>query len=408
MLELSKIIGIILIVSVAGDDDTWNNNSSCETSFIRINISYSGNPDDINNEVWCPIFNEPCYRHLDDTFGYWIEGVMHNIIGFTGILMNIMFCYVLSRKPLRNLFNSLLIALAIFDSLFLSLTIIDLFRTQFELTTQVHIFLFPKILHPFIGMTFKASIFMVVAISMERYIAVTRPISLHLEMKDNKGAQVKRFLKYLLPVIVFSIMIDIPKFFEAYSQYNDETKRLDIQVADLRISPGYIIYYNGITKLIVTVIIPFAMIMYLNASTYRIIYHRQKNQTAMSQTNKNTRELSITENGNQVALRTHLAPKQRKQASEERLYLIFMTISLLFLFCHSPRFILDFYEAVFAKELVACMNTGYFGIPLWALQLAQISNVLLAINSSVNSAIYCLFSSKYREEAKKSLRCFTT
>ena len=130
MPELSKIIGIILIVSVAGDNETWNN-SSCETSFMRINISYSGNPDDINNEVLCPIFNEPCNRHLEDIIGFWIEGVMHNIIGFTGILMNIVFCCVLSRKQLRNVFNSLLIALAIFDSFFLIFRIIDTFRTQF-------------------------------------------------------------------------------------------------------------------------------------------------------------------------------------------------------------------------------------------------------------------------------------
>ena len=413
MLELSKIIGIILIVSVAGDDETWNNNSSCETSFIRINISYSGNPDDINNEVWCPIFNEPCYRHLDDTFGFWIEGVMHNIIGFTGIIMNIVFCCVLSRKQLRNVFNSLLIALAIFDSLFLMLRIIDTFRTQFELTTQVHIFLFPKILHPFGAVTLLVSIFMIIAISMERYIAVTRPISLHVEMSYNKGAQVKRFLKYLIPVILFSLIIEIPTFFEVEGKQNDETKRLEILITELRLHPDYMIYYVGVTKLIVTVIIPFLTIMYLNVSTYLIIHQRQKNQMVLNQTNENTLEMEtvdtdLTESYNNASRQTHLAPKPSKRTLEERLYLLFMTISLLFLLCHSPRFILNFYEAVSAKELNACMKAGYFGVPLWALHLAQISNVLLTINSSVNSLIYCVFSRKYREEAKKCLRCFTT
>ena len=120
-----------------------------------------------------------------------------------------------------------------------------------------------------------------------------------------------------------------------------------------------------------------------------------------------TVDTDLTESYNNASRQTHLAPKPSKRTLEERLYLLFMTISLLFLLCHSPRFILNFYEAVSAKELNACMKAGYFGVPLWALHLAQISNVLLTINSSVNSLIYCVFSRKYREEAKKCLRCFT-
>ena len=391
MVELSKIIGIILIASVAGDDETWNNNSSCETSVIRINTSYSGNPDDMNNEVWCPTFNEPCYRQLDNIFNFWIGSVMHDTIGFTGILMNIVFCYVLSRKELRTVFNCLLIALAIFDSLLLMLRIIETFRRQYQLTTQVHIFLFPKVLYPLSSVTLCISIYMVVAISMERYIAVTRPISLHLEMENSKRAQVKRFLKYLLPVVLFSILFNIPKFFDVHSKHNDETERLEFHMTKFRLHPDYMIYYIGVAQLIVTVIIPFVTIIYLNASTYLIIYRRQKNQSVMNQTNENTLEMEtlethLTESGNNAALRTHLAPKQRRPALEERLYLLFMTISILFLLCHLPRSILYFYEALYAKELIACWNAVFtgFGVPLWVLQLAQISYVFLAINSSVH------------------------
>ena len=89
MVELSKIIGIILNVTVSGDNKTWNNNSSCETSAILINTSDSG-----NDEIWCPTYNDLCKRQLKDIFGFWIGGVIHNTIGFAGILMNIMFCYV--------------------------------------------------------------------------------------------------------------------------------------------------------------------------------------------------------------------------------------------------------------------------------------------------------------------------
>ena len=234
-------------------------------------------------------------------------------------------------------------------------------------------------------------------------------------MENSKRAQVKRFLKYLLPVVLFSILINIPKFFDVHSKHNDETERLEFHMTEFRLHPDYMIYYIGVAKLIVTVIIPFVTIMFLNARTYLIIYKRQKNQIVMNQINENTLEMEtlethLTESGNNTAHRTNLALKQRKRALEERLYLLFMTISILFLLCHSPRSILYFYEAFYAKELIACWNAVFagFGVPLWVLQLAQISNVLLAINSSVNSLIYCLFSRRYRDEAKKCLRCCTT
>ena len=41
---------------------------------------------------------------------------------------------------------------------------------------------------------------------------------------------------------------------------------------------------------------------------------------------------------------------------------------------------------------------------MWALAFSQVSHILLVINSSTNCLVYCLLSSRFREEAKKKLR----
>jgi len=337
-----------------------------------------------------------------NTASFWLDGVMRSTVALIGILLNILFSYVLSQKQLRNVFNSLLIALAVFDTFYLVFDMIDSFRRQYELVSEVHVFLFPKFLYPFRTIMFCSSIFMTVSISLERYIAVTDPISLHLEVRNDKEAQVKRFLRYLVPVLVLSIIVNIPKFFEATANYNDSTKSLQIDVTSLRRNPDYIFYYIGITRIIVTLIVPFTMVIYLNAKTYKIIYIRRNHQKGLS---AKTEHLNNEENGNPLILRRHIASQKEKHSSEEKLFVIFSSISLLFLVCHLPRFILYLDEAIFQKKAVECTEAGYSVAPVWMLQFGETSNFLLTINSSLNSAIYCLLSRKYRSQAKNALTC---
>ena len=77
---------------------------------------------------------------------------------------------------MRNAFNLLLIALAFFDSCYLFGSILESFRKHLELETKLHILLFPYLLYPGQMIMMTASIFMTVAIAMERYVAVHYPL----------------------------------------------------------------------------------------------------------------------------------------------------------------------------------------------------------------------------------------
>ena len=71
----------------------------------------------------------------------------------------------------------MLIVLASCDSGFLLCSILESFRTSFNSATQLHLDLFPYFLFPGQAIMMTASIFMTVAISMERYVVVHYPLN---------------------------------------------------------------------------------------------------------------------------------------------------------------------------------------------------------------------------------------
>ena len=100
-------------------------------------------------------------------------------------------------------------------------------------------------------------------------------------------------------------------------------------------------------------------------------------------------------------------PDNRRQ-KEDNLAVIFMGIVIVFLVCHFPRIFLSLHEMLVIRNTMACSKVGYYSFPLWALVFAQFSHILLVLNSSMNSVIYCMVSSKYRAQALKYLLAIKT
>ena len=102
--------------------------------------------------------------------------------------------------------------------------------------------------------------------------------------------------------------------------------------------------------------------------------------------------------------RTNSASTENRRQKEDNLAVIFMAIVIGFLVCHFPRIFLSLHEMLVIKNTMACTNLGHYPFPLWAMLFAQFSHLLLVLNSSLNSVIYCMVSSKYRAQAVKYLR----
>jgi hypothetical protein len=151
---------------------------------------------------------------------------------------------------------------------------LESFRKQFGLATDIHIILFPYLLYPFNQIAITGSIFMTVAIALERFIAVHYPLDYNQAMHE-ANALTKRLVKYVSAVTFLSVVFTITRFFEAtvvYERPNNTSEPIPmLEPTDLRTAPLYTMYFNW-SRLIVHGIVPFVMLVYLNAKIYQVYY----------------------------------------------------------------------------------------------------------------------------------------
>ena len=150
-------------------------------------------------------------------FLFHLSSAMHYVvitIAVFGILLNVSGAYILaSRKSMKNTFNRLLISLYSIDSLFLSAYIyINLTLTYVKSQHPIYTIL-SKFVKLFYSFAFKCSIFVTVGTAHERYIAMLYPAT-HIANISNGRNLCIRLLKYLIPIILASIILIIPEYLE--------------------------------------------------------------------------------------------------------------------------------------------------------------------------------------------------
>jgi hypothetical protein len=148
---------------------------------------------------------------------------------------------------MKNSFNKLLVALAIFDSVFIIFVVLDYtfirgiigivlkdnhkhcIVWQWPLTQEssIYAYILPKMIYPLNNISLCCSIYTTIVIAFERfgnvyqtadltvvlrYTAVCNP---YLYMENNAAQNVPwRVLTFMVPVIILSVIINIPRFFE--------------------------------------------------------------------------------------------------------------------------------------------------------------------------------------------------
>ena len=161
----------------------------------------------------CPIWT-PEDQKLIDQVEYWVGGIFVCCLSIPGMLMNLIAILALITKSSNHTtFNSLLISLFAFDSIYLFFETIETFRRRFKLESRLHTILLPKLIYPLTIISLSASIFMTVGVAHERYDAIKKPIIHRQSMRSTKFMR-KKFIIYILIVCCFAIGFNIPKFFE--------------------------------------------------------------------------------------------------------------------------------------------------------------------------------------------------
>jgi len=187
------------------------------------------------------------------------------------------------------------------------------------------------------------SIYMTVAISMERYLGICHP---HLQF--SRGA-----LIYVLPVVIISFAFTFSKFLEYRYIFVNGT--LESEPKDFRNTNHYRSAYRLWASVVFKTIIPLVSLLFLNGSIIAVI--------------KGT---------------TH--PQRAQERREGNSTKILFCIVLFFLILHVPRV---------TKKYVLFSGKVDQTLYHWA---TPISGLALILNSSVNFVIYSMVGRKFRDE----------
>ena len=156
--------------------------------------------------------------HIVDLFSYWCEGIGILAIGIPGLLGNFVSAVILSTSDemKANVFNYLLTGLSIVDSMLIVLSCIDYSIVRgLNMHFNWYGHAFPYFIYPAVNIVLCLSIFVVVAIAYERYVAVCKPFAYRVAVYSQSA--LSRAFKLLLPVVILAILINVPKYFETFT-----------------------------------------------------------------------------------------------------------------------------------------------------------------------------------------------
>ena len=297
-------------------------------------------------------WSDLCYKLAaeKDPYGkeyFWISGVLLVIFGIIGLLGNIFTIVVLCQPKMRkSIFYNLLLALACFDALFILSYGIS--YAYWSLACPVNVAVY-WLFYPAREICFVSSIYMTVAISLERYLGICHP---HLQF--SRGA-----LVYILSVLFIDFAFTFPKFLEI--KYSFKNDKLAYEIQDFKKTKHYKYGYHLWASVIFKSIIPLVSLLFLNGS------------------------IIATIKGNRH-------PQSSQTRREGNSTMILFCIVIVFLIFHVPRLVHKFlYYLDHENE-----RNWYIIYPIFRLALTT--------NSSVNFIIYSMVGREFRAQFFKLIK----
>ena len=210
---------------------------------------------------------------------FWAEGVISTVVAIFGFMGNLISIWVLSDQELRSsAFNRLLLALAIIDCMFIMPGTVIYTAKAFSWEADWYNRSFPVFLYPFTEIALCSSIYMTLAIAVERYFGLCRPFQ---RLSGSCSAKT-----YITPVVLIAMLLNIPKFLESETNFRvnkeNNTTMTSIGVTNLRLHPDYITYYWMWTRLFTTGIVPFILLALLNSKIYLAIRKSKQQLRALA------------------------------------------------------------------------------------------------------------------------------
>ena len=334
--------------------------------------------DSAKTNLSCP-FASPSEDQVLVLLSFLLEGLFQMMISSLGLLTNTVSILVLQRRALRkNVFNQLLVVLAVFDLVYCTTTLLESL-IRLGMPSYVYNIFFPHLIYPVNSIVMTGSIYMTMAIALERYLAVHQPMfrvpNQFSAITNDSSLRRKQLRQYVVPITLFSVIFNIPKYFESYLVF--EENEVNIEVADFRMSYWYVTWYQNWARLVLLGVFPFLATSCFNFHIYLLL----------------SKKRSI--------------PPDTRRKKEENFFGVLLMIIVTFLVCNALRIFLNMHEIFVIDQIQLCKCSELGGFPVWVLILGFISPVFLVFNSSVNLIIYCIFSEKFRKELRIVMSYYT-
>jgi len=330
---------------------------------------------------------------------WWIENCGNLPVGIVGVLLNSIALFVLATPSMRsNFFNRLLFILAIFDNIYLSCEISEVFRHRYRTFGQQHIFV--NFVYPVRSVFMCSSIFMTIVLTLERYQAITNPVEYRIRSSQN---MMKRLFYYVLPVLTMAVFYYTPKFLDLNvdevmkcsngkstnttpipddfdpedPQYGNCTIGYPLIPTALRVHHHYVLWYINISNLLLTAIMPVCLLLYMNCKIYSSLKGFMQRQPSQH---------------------SNVGQNRRNQTQDLKKTFILFSIVILFVLCHTIRIVLNIDEflnlAKFKEHRErGCDDTDGF----WTKIAVPINQLLIIVNSSGNFFIYSFFDPSFQQ-----------
>ena len=311
-------------------------------------------------------------------------------------------------------FHKLLISLFCIDCVVLLTSVLWNLRWSAGLKVDSLTVLYPYFILPFNHIAMTASIFMTIAIAYERYQATRNPIEQNQSLQ-HPTSDLRRLLTYFFPILIISILFNIPKFLELkviyapsevhnyitsnegqtaittnfienlqlstnmFPIWKNQTLVPEIYISDLLImNQHYLVYYYW-SCVVILGVLPFSCLIFLNIRICKSI--RQQNYEIRDAL------------GEDFSLSNHI----RRRDDENSMTKVLIAIVIVFLICHGLRTFVQIF-------LGACeLNTQCGGIE-WHPIILSFSNFFIILNSSINIVIYGFVCRSFRKKCSEKVK----
>ena len=275
---------------------------------------------------------------------FWVTGILLVIVGFLGLLGNLINLVILCHKELRSkIFYNLLAALAFFDALFIASYGIDWSYTSLACQpTNDNVYYVMRFFSDIGG---SGSIYTTIVVSLERLNRILKP---RISSRPN-------VCMYIVPILTLIVTFNFPAFLDIGYLIANGTGNSS-SMPEWTESTAYH-YYEWWTSILFYTAVPLILLIVVNAAIIFKMYQLKK-------------------------LRKAAFPTHRRRLVSIR---ILLTVVLVFLVSHF-LLILQQFLYYFASE------EHYFH---WNF-ITPIASFCILINSSVNFIIYSVLNKKFR------------